>query len=734
MKKNCLQKILFLLLIIFFIFLVKTEAKEEAPEIKLGEPLYHKIEATDENPYVEKYLTTSDNSIKAFNQISHTKEEIRERYEAATTTLTNKTTYETNAVITGPNYKAGTLTELAKSDTLKQLNFYRYLAGVADVTLYDKLMQYNYNGKGAVLLASSNFSHYPTQPEDMDDTFFKEATYGTSYPPFSDLDSGIYGIGGNIAYGTDLTLPKSIKGYIDDTSNVVANSVGHRLSLIDPSGIKTSFGSATDSSNSFYDMIYSTVTMYTGYYNSQNQIYTWPPAGYCPVEVTNVNELWSITLDDNLSYDKVTKNDEIYANVKIVLTCDDVDYEVKSNVFCTREKYGDYEYDSYNTIFFAIPNDLKTVINGGSTYLSGKKVTVKVTSGITRDTENVELCYNIEFFNAGFVEVEDIYVLKKDEESSVDKYVEIDYLEGLEGYVGKQKKLSFAYFPENATDTRYTLTFDNTEIATYDYNSNMLTFNKAGKTNCTVKSVSNTSAMRSFPINVYNNIQKIAFTETTYNLTVGDTLQTSIQFTPEDYLLEEDKKITYKVENQEIISVNDSGLLTALKPGTTTLTAIVGDKKSTATIVVENLVITNIITDVVENVENDVMEFDTNISFDSILTSDFFPVLDKSYSVKLYDTNNNLKDNTSNIGSKNIIKVFDTKNSLVAEYVVVVRGDISGNGKSELFDAFKILIGVLTDSDGTKLDELDKIIRDYNNDGVVALFDAFKFLIKAISN
>ena len=734
MKKNCLQKILFLLLIIFFIFLVKTEAKEEAPEIKLGEPLYHKIEATDENPYVEKYLTTSDNSIKAFNQISHTKEEIRERYEAATTTLTNKTTYETNAVITGPNYKAGTLTELAKSDTLKQLNFYRYLAGVADVTLYDKLMQYNYNGKGAVLLASSNFSHYPTQPEDMDDTFFKEATYGTSYPPFSDLDSGIYGIGGNIAYGTDLTLPKSIKGYIDDTSNVVANSVGHRLSLIDPSGIKTSFGSATDSSNSFYDMIYSTVTMYTGYYNSQNQIYTWPPAGYCPVEVTNVNELWSITLDDNLSYDKVTINDEIYANVKIILTCDDVDYEVKSNVFCTREKYGDYEYDSYNTIFFAIPNDLKTVINGGSTYLSGKKVTVKVTSGITRDSENIELSYDIEFFNAGFVEVEDVIVLEKDVSNSTTEYTSFDYIEGLEGYVGKQRKLYFQFYPENATDTRYTITFDTDGVASYNENDQILTYNKGGMTYCTVQSVSNPDVICKFPIRVYNYLDAISFGQNSYTLTVGDTLQTSIQFTPNEYLLENDKKTTYKVENEEIISVNDTGVITALKAGTTILTAEAGQKKSTVTIIVEDLVITNILTEVVENVENDVMEFDTNKSFDSILTSDLFPILDKSYTVKLYDEGGNLKANTSNIGSKNIIKVFDTKNSLVAEYVVVVRGDISGNGKSELFDAFKILIGVLTDSDGTKLDELDKIIRDYNNDGVVALFDAFKFLIKAISN
>lgn len=69
---------------------------------------------------------------------------------------------------------------------------------------------------------------------------------------------------------------------------------------------------------------------------------------------------------------------------------------------------------------------------------------------------------------------------------------------------------------------------------------------------------------------------------------------------------------------------------------------------------------------------------------------------------------------------------------MIAEYTVVVKGDITGNGKAELFDSFKILIGTLTDPDGENLDEVDIAIRDYNDDGEVKLYDSFKFLIDSI--
>ena len=725
MKIRHILKITFLLLIIISIFIVKVDAKEKISEINLGEPIYYELKPKLSN--VEMYLTTEDNTVNPSIQLSHSKDEIIERYNDAKFTLTNDTTYSTEAVLIGPNYKAATLTDLAKSDTLKYLNLYRYLSGTRDVSLHDSIMNYNFNGKGAVLLAKSNFSHTPNKPADMDDTFFTEATYGTSYPPYEYWGTDIYGVSGNIAYGTNLSLPKSIKGYIDDTSNVVLNSVGHRLSLLSPRGLKTSFGSVTTSDGEYENMIYSSMTMFSGSYTSENQIYTWPPAGYCPIEVTHVNELWSITLDSNLNYEKEISGSNAYANVKIILTCDGIDYEVKSKVFCSYSVA--YNSDSYNTFYFAIPNDLKTKINGGNTYLSGKKVTVRVISGITRGSENVELNYDVDFFTIDKIDVTDMIILDRNANLQQDPYIQTFRLKG---YVGDEREFLFQFIPENATDTRFSFDINTSDIASFDMNNQVLTFTNGGNGNCIIKSISNPNVSTTIPISVYNHIQSIDFNESSYSLTIGDSLETNVLYTPNTYLLDSDKVLNYEVGDPNIISVDENGVVTGLKVGETTLTAKTnGNLIDTTNIIVEDIVITTINSENIDNFDDAVMRFDTNIKFNTILTSENFPALDRNYTVKLYDSEGNIKNNNDNLGSKNIIKIFDKNGIYVTQYNVAIKGDISGNGKAELFDSFKILIGVLTDSN---LDELDMIIRDFNNDGIIALYDAFNFLIQAITS
>ncbi len=78
------------------------------------------------------------------------------------------------------------------------------------------------NGKGAVLLSASDFSHTPTQPDDMSDEFYASAIYGTNLPS----NTG-YSPSGNISAGSFFT--SSIKSFIGDTSNLVLNSVGHNI-------------------------------------------------------------------------------------------------------------------------------------------------------------------------------------------------------------------------------------------------------------------------------------------------------------------------------------------------------------------------------------------------------------------------------------------------------------------------------------------------------------------------
>ena len=122
------------------------------------------------------------------------------------------------------------------------------------------------------------------------------------------------------------------------------------------------------------------------------------------------------------------------------------------------------------------------------------------------------------------------------------------------------------------------------------------------------------------------------------------------------------------------------------------------------------------------------MPVESNTSIESLITPESFPAL-TSYEVKVYDQNGNVKTD-GNIGSRNVIKVEDKDGNVLAEYTVLVKGDVSGNGLTRIFDAFAILKGSLTPEE---LDNIEKYIMDFNNDDKVQLYDAFKYLQKAIN-
>ncbi len=113
-----------------------------------------------------------------------------------------------------------------------------------------------------------------------------------------------------------------------------------------------------------------------------------------------------------------------------------------------------------------------------------------------------------------------------------------------------------------------------------------------------------------------------------------------------------------------------------------------------------------------------------------LLTLENFPVIDKNYVVEVYNLENNVKSDNEKIGSKNIIKISKS-DKVLAEYTAIVQGDINGDGKVKMYDAFTILKGTLF---GESLNNIDTLIRDYNNDGKVKMYDAFSFLKNTLFN
>lgn len=145
----------------------------------------------------------------------------------------------------------------------------------------------------------------------------------------------------------------------------------------------------------------------------------------------------------------------------------------------------------------------------------------------------------------------------------------------------------------------------------------------------------------------------------------------------------------------------------------------------------EILVYTTVDTDFIDDTE--IMIFDKGKIISDFIVSENFPILDKSYVIEVYDINNELKTDLQKIGSKNIIKIKDPSNTyIVKEYIVVVLGDVTGDGIIRMYDAFQILKDTILSSD--TLPKIDKIIRDYNQDGIIRMYDAFSFLKLALFN
>ena len=301
---------------------------------------------------------------------THTKEEIKEKYDSTVSYDYDNSIYKTEPSTVAP-YKEGALEQGVIDDTLNRLNFYRWMYGVSEVTLNtDKVAR---NQKGAVLLKSlDQLTHYPTQPDDMDDSFYEEAYDGCNAKYGEEDDT----YSGNCSYG-DRTLYEAIDGYISDLNNVTINggAVGHRMSLLDPKAKQTSYGQCGE---------YSTLSMY--YSPSGNNpemtedFYAYPSAGYFPLEQFYTNEYWSLYVTEDL----VTTPD-----FKIELTYKDKKYLVDS----FRVESG------YPAISFKLPEELKTELGGNGKKMPAGEIEVYITGFDNGKGDHITYNYAVNFFS-----------------------------------------------------------------------------------------------------------------------------------------------------------------------------------------------------------------------------------------------------------------------------------------------------------------------------------------------
>ncbi|MDR2196493.1 MAG: RICIN domain-containing protein, partial [Coriobacteriales bacterium] len=180
-------------------------------------------------------------------------------------------------------YAAGVLTQEYIQDSLHSLNFVRYLAGLPNDVDQDA----NYGAKaqaGAVLLAASNFAHYPVKPGDMDQAFYDQGLAGTS--------------SSNIAMGYGSLQNAIIDGWAEDSDTYNIDVLGHRRWVLNPAMAKTGFGDANVTAFGGYQVMYA-------FDGSRAQAVDYEAIAYpsgqaFPSNVLFGTTAWSITLNPAL--------------------------------------------------------------------------------------------------------------------------------------------------------------------------------------------------------------------------------------------------------------------------------------------------------------------------------------------------------------------------------------------------------------------------------------------------
>ena len=261
-------------------------------------------------------------------------------------------------------YAAGELSQAVKAATLTNLNYARWQSGLNEISIYDKYMERSQ--KGAVLMAANRvLTHEPSQPADMEDAFYKEGCAGVG---------AAIEYSGNVSQGD--TLPESVFGYLDDIYNV-SGGIGHRLSLLDKTADRTSFG---------YCQSYSAMSMYyadnpESLSNDEN-FYAWPSAGYFPTEAIAPRASWHIITD-------------FYSSKKPHV---DLTYEGKTYTVDGKKLYYN---GNYNALYFDLPDELLTALQKNNYEFKGNAtVDVKLSGLFDKDGNPIEVSYPVHFVEA----------------------------------------------------------------------------------------------------------------------------------------------------------------------------------------------------------------------------------------------------------------------------------------------------------------------------------------------
>ena len=246
---------------------------------------------------------------------------------------------------------------------------------------------------------------------------------------------------------------------------------------------------------------------------------------------------------------------------------------------------------------------------------------------------------------------------------------------------GERKQLQVTISPEEASDHKVIYSSSNPNVATID-DKGVIHALTSGTTTITAIAQEN-SVQNSIEINVFSPVTGISIDQTEIYMPVGDNFKINAYIEPEDA---NNPNIIYKSENEDIATIDESGIITAVKEGETIISAISEENESiesTCKLIV------------VRKMEDSEIHFDSSLNLDSLEISginydentvaDIKQKITTDLELEIVNRQNQVLSDTDIVGTGSKILVKENGN-ILRVYNIIIYGDVNGDGKINSVD------------------------------------------------
>lgn len=250
---------------------------------------------------------------------------------------------------------------------------------------------------------------------------------------------------------------------------------------------------------------------------------------------------------------------------------------------------------------------------------------------------------------------------------------------------GERKKLQVTISPSEASNHKVIYTSSNPSVATIDDIGNIQAI-RSGTTTITVKAEENT-VQSQIEISVYSKVTNVVLDEKEIYMQAKDTFQINGYVEPDDA---NNTEIIYSSNNKEIATVTNSGLITALQEGNTT---IIASSKEDPNIKQECVV------NVVRPLQDSEIHFDTSLTVNSLEVSgidyeentvlDIKNKITTDLEIEIVNYKNELLTDTDIVGTGSKIRIKEN-GQILRIYKIIIYGDANGDGKINSTDLLVI--------------------------------------------